>query len=222
MPSAPADLQALSIQDRLSIYLMWEDTSDMETSFIVERSDESETGPWQEIAVLPANATTYTDDGLSDGVTYYYRVKARGTSGDSPYSNVDGDTATALPMPTPTPTPDLSELDGGVVAAFDVVGTVFHAFVTNPDTIDALYRLQRGESTATIPNGTLRPGPGPGMHNLPWSWHLDPDDTHMADFTIELCDGTPAFVEENLEYWLGTVGQYCPWNAELLSIEDYR
>lgn len=131
-------------------------------------------------------------------------------------------TVVACARATPTPSPVPSELEGGVVAAFNVLGMVFHVFVTNPGTIEDLYRLQRGESTATIPNGTLRPGPGPGMHNLPWSWHLDPEDTHMADFTIELCDGTPAFVEEDLEYWLGTVGQYCPWNAKLVSIEDYR
>ena len=126
---------------------------------------------------------------------------------------------TASPSPTPNPG---DELKGGVVATFDVVGFNFRVFVTNPNTIEDLFRLQRWESTANIPNGSLRPGPGAGQHNLPWSWHLDPEDVHMAEFTIELCDGTPAFVEENLDHWLETVGQYCPWSAMLMELEDFR
>ncbi len=31
-----------------------------------------------------------------------------------------------------------------------------------------------------------------------------------------------SFVEENLDSWLDEVGQYCPWSAQLLSVEDYR
>jgi hypothetical protein len=120
-------------------------------------------------------------------------------------------------------TPDLAEeLRGGVVATFQVVNSEFRVFVTNPDTIDELYRLQRGESQANIPNGPLLPGPGPGMHNVPWSWHLDPEQTEMAEISIELCDGTPEFVEEDLQYWLDQVGRYCPWSARLVNITDHR
>jgi hypothetical protein len=114
------------------------------------------------------------------------------------------------------------ELSGGVVADFKVGSFEFSIFVTNPDTIEQLYALQRGESAANIPNGLLLPGPGKGLHNAPWSWHLDPQETEMAEFTIEVCDGTPEFVEEELEYWLGSVKRYCPWNAELVNITDYR
>ena len=119
--------------------------------------------------------------------------------------------------------PDLAgELQGGVLATFTVGTTEFCIFVTNPDTIDELLRLQQGESQANIPNGLLKRGPGKGLHNAPWSWHLDPEKTSMAEFTIEVCDGIPEFVEEDLDYWLNSVGQYCPWSAQLKEIEDYR
>jgi len=119
--------------------------------------------------------------------------------------------------------PDLrAELDGGVVATFQVGNSSFRVFVTNEDAIEQLYSLQRGEISASIPNSPLHRGPGAGMHNAPWSWHLDPEQLELADFTIEVCDGTPEFVEEELEYWLEQVGQYCPWSAELVEIEDYR
>ncbi len=122
-----------------------------------------------------------------------------------------------------TVTPDLeAELEGGVVATFAVGNSRFRIFVTNPETIEELYRLQSGESRANIPNGPLLSGPGAGMHNVPWSWHLDPEQTQMAEITIEVCDGTPDFVEEDLAYWLDQVGQYCPWSAELVDIADHR
>lgn len=115
-----------------------------------------------------------------------------------------------------------AELEGGIVAAFEVQGSLFRVFVTNQETIDSLFALQRGESSSSIPNGPLLAGPGAGLHNAPWSWHLDPEKVTMADFTIEVCDGTPEFVESDLNYWLNTVGQYCPWTAKLVEIEDYR
>ncbi|MFO8175953.1 MAG: hypothetical protein R6T96_16835 [Longimicrobiales bacterium] len=114
-----------------------------------------------------------------------------------------------------------SDLAGGVLASFDVEGEVFRIWVTNPATILQLYDLQAGTSAANIPNGPLRTGPGRGAHNLPWSWHMDPAETEMAENTIEVCDGLPSYVEENLQEWL-SLGRYCPWAAQLLDLEDYR
>jgi hypothetical protein len=44
----------------------------------------------------------------------------------------------------------------------------------------------------------------------------------MAEVTIELCDGRPSMVEENLDYWVDTVRFFCPWGARLLKVEDFR
>ncbi len=35
----------------------------------------------------------------------------------------------------------------------------------------------------------------------------------MADLSIEICDGAPTFVAENLDMWLKQMGQYCPWDS---------
>jgi hypothetical protein len=110
----------------------------------------------------------------------------------------------------------------GVVAIFDVLGEQFRVWVTNEDTIDDLFALQAGESMANIPNGVIHHGPGEFNHNQPWSWHLDPEEIEMAEMTIELCDGTPTFIESEVDYFVETVGQYCPWSAELVEIIDYR
>ena len=58
-------------------------------------------------------------------------------------------------------------------------------------------------------NGAL--GPGNGGYNLTWNWHYT--DFALAEMTIELCDGTPALVEEELDYWLNTVKSFCPWSS---------
>jgi len=114
------------------------------------------------------------------------------------------------------------DLEGGVLATFDVDGEVFRVWVTNPDTIQQLVDLRDGTSTANIPNGRIHYGPGQGNHNDPWSWHLDPEDISMADVTIELCDARPSYVEEQVQEFVEVVGRYCSWGAELVSLEDFR
>lgn len=109
--------------------------------------------------------------------------------------------------------------EGGVLATFDVGGEVFHVIVRNPATIQQLFDLRDGLSAANIPVGTLRTGPGEADHNLPWSWHLDPQEIEMAELAIEACDGTPSIVENDLAGYLA-LGSFCPWAATLVSLEE--
>jgi hypothetical protein len=111
-------------------------------------------------------------------------------------------------------------LAGGILVTFDVVGESYHIFITNQETIAQVFAMQRGESKAKIPSGRLVRGPV--SYNLPWSWHIDSEDIHMAEVTIELCDGTPSQVEANLDYCVNTVKYFCPWSAKIVSIDDYR
>jgi len=121
------------------------------------------------------------------------------------------------PSPTPTPTPSLS---GGIVVTFDVNGETYKIFIKNEETIEQVFAVQRGESQATIPSGKLIKGSV--WYNEPWSWHIDSEDIHMAEVTMELCDGIPSHVEADLNYWVDTVGRFCPWNATIVKIEDFR
>ncbi len=100
-PAAPSSLQANVIQDALGILLTWQDNADNEDSYVVERSTAGANGPWQVVATLAPNSVNHADGGLTDGVTYWYRVAALNSAGAS-YSNVGFGTATDLPMP-PTP-----------------------------------------------------------------------------------------------------------------------
>lgn len=52
---------------------------------------------------------------------------------------------------------------------------------------------------------------GNGGYNYNWSWHYT--SAEFAEMAIELCDGRPSMIEEDLTYWLNTVGSFCPWSG---------
>jgi hypothetical protein len=97
----------------------------------------------------------------------------------------------------------------------DVVGERFTLQATDPGTIQQLIDNYNGKNNFHV-TGTLVKGSG--GFNSPWSWHLDPSSVRMAEISIELCDGTPSFVEKNLDYWLDTVHNYCPWGSKVVAI----
>jgi hypothetical protein len=111
-------------------------------------------------------------------------------------------------------------LSGGILVTFFVEGEEYKIFVENEETIADILAVGRGESQAKIPSGKIIGEPV--FYNEPWSWHIDPMDVHMAEFTIEVCSGLPSHVEDNLDYWVNTVGRFCPWSAEIVEIRDYR
>jgi hypothetical protein len=113
-------------------------------------------------------------------------------------------------------------LRGGVVATFAVGNESFRVWIRNERTIEQVFELQRGTSTAGIPNGKLRTGAGRGDHNAPFSWHLDPDEIEMAGATIEVCDGAPSYIEAHRDEFISQVTRYCPWGARLTGVTDHR
>ena len=56
---------------------------------------------------------------------------------------------------------------------------------------------------------------GNGGHNLDWNWHFLPDRWSFAEVSIELCDGNAVLVSQAVDYWVDTVGQFCPWGARV-------
>jgi hypothetical protein len=103
--------------------------------------------------------------------------------------------------------------DRNPVATFQVVDEQYKIELATPELVEHAQALLAGESVASIPNGiVVRDDPGP---NAPWSWHIDPATLEFADMTIEVCDGLPSYVED------GTVtsDRFCPWSAQIVSID---
>jgi hypothetical protein len=43
-----------------------------------------------------------------------------------------------------------------------------------------------------------------------------------VEVAIELCDGRPSYVEENVGEYVETINRYCPWGAKVSAVADYR
>lgn len=93
----PTDLEAAASEDEAGISLSWRDNSSGETGFKVERRTGS--GSFDEIAEVDEDITSYTDTGLDEETTYYYRVCAYNVAGNSIYSNEAHATTPALEAP---------------------------------------------------------------------------------------------------------------------------
>lgn len=96
-PSAPSGLTATAIS-QTQINLAWTDNANNEDGYKIERSADGSTG-WTQIGTASVNATSYSDTGLSAATTYYYRVRAYNTGGNSSYTS----TANATTQSARTP-----------------------------------------------------------------------------------------------------------------------
>ena len=100
-PAAPSNLAATTIS-LSSIGLTWTDNATNETAYKVE-SATAAAGPWTEIAgTLAAGTTSYSAAGLSTSTTYYFRVRAGNSTGNSAYSGTASATTSAQPVPAPS------------------------------------------------------------------------------------------------------------------------
>ena len=84
-PSAPNWLMASS-NATTGIDLTWNDNSDNEYGFVIERKADGDPD-WTEAGSVGINGTSWSDSGLSCGSHYLYRVQARNAYGVSLYSN---------------------------------------------------------------------------------------------------------------------------------------
>jgi len=97
-PAAPAALAAVAA-GATQVDLTWQDLSDNEDTFELERSSG---GAWSTVTTRGAGAVAHSDTGLIPGTTYSYRVKACNEGGCSPASNEAGATTDQIPPPSPT------------------------------------------------------------------------------------------------------------------------
>ncbi len=84
----------LSTANASQLTLSWNENSDNEEGFKIERSVDG--GSFQQIATVGVNVATYTDDTVEDNQSYTYRLKAFNQFGESGYSN----TASGASRPT--------------------------------------------------------------------------------------------------------------------------
>jgi hypothetical protein len=107
---------------------------------------------------------------------------------------------------------------GGALVTLRACGRSFAVWITNKAFVDEAIQ-RKGAGRGRIPVLTLRDGRDCDSQ---WSWHVDPERASFADFTIELCDGCPSFVESAKAYWINRVKSYCPSTGEVIDVHDWR
>lgn len=85
-PAAPINLNATAGTSSLTATLTWTDHSSDETGFKVERSTDGNI--FTEIAIVPENTSSYTDNTVAAQTFYHYRIYAFNATGSSVFSNI--------------------------------------------------------------------------------------------------------------------------------------
>jgi hypothetical protein len=96
-PNAPSNLVATAVSSS-QIDLTWQDNSDNEQGFKIERKP-IYYDQFIQIATVIKNINNYTDTDLLSGTVYYYRVTAYNKAGDSGHSNLNA-AVTFADLPT--------------------------------------------------------------------------------------------------------------------------
>lgn len=89
LPAAPTNLTGTATQVRLTdqVTLRWQDNSNNETSFTIQRSTSTAFASVV-TATAAANATSYVQQSVPRRTTFYYRIRANNAYGSSTWSNV--------------------------------------------------------------------------------------------------------------------------------------
>lgn len=115
-----------------------------------------------------------------------------------------------------------ASLKGGILVTFEAGGGEFNAWITNPDAIVQIYAVRSGEGISNIPYGKVLAGAGMADHNEPYNWHLDPNEFSMLDQPLATCNSDPIEVEQNLDTYLSNDEYFCPADASVIRVTDYR
>src|SRR6266571_1743419 len=139
VPAAPTNLVATAVSGS-QINLSWTDNSTNETSFKIERKTGSG-GTYSQIATVGTNVTTFSNTSLAAGTTYFYRVRASNSSGNSAYTNE----ASATPVAdTTAPTAPI-----GLTATATSTSTINLSWTASTDNVGVTgYSVERCQGAA--------------------------------------------------------------------------
>ncbi len=116
----------------------------------------------------------------------------------------------------PTPSCDYEVAPGTRFFEFEHTsnGETYYAWTADTAVInDALAELQLPEAERRkFINGPIARNPEGCQLNGDWSWYFVAGEWELVEFAIEVCDGNPDFVEENIDEFI-RIGRYCPWSA---------
>jgi fibronectin type 3 domain-containing protein len=181
-PAAPGNLSAAAINFQ-NVNLTWQDNSNNEDQFLIERSPDGSTG-WTQIGTASANATTFTDSTTLATTTFYYRVRAYNSFSGGSYSAYSNIVSVTTPQAPPVGTGD------GLAAAY---------YLDAPH-LSGTPALTRVDPTIDFDWGNGSPGPGIGtdQFSVRWTGQFKPSTTQTYTFHTISDDGVRLYVNNSL------------------------
>jgi titin len=87
LPNAPTNMQAVAVSPAM-VNVSWTDNADNETSFRLERAPDNAgvAGSFAQVVTTGPDVTTYQNTGLKSGTSYWFRVRAQNTVGNSTFA----------------------------------------------------------------------------------------------------------------------------------------
>jgi alpha-tubulin suppressor-like RCC1 family protein len=140
VPAAPSNLQATAASS-FTINLAWNDASSNEDGFKVYRGADSSTVT-NLVATLGAGTTSYSNTGLAAATTYFYKVTAYNSAGESAASNVANATTNSPPVTVPAAPSNLQ----ATVASSSTINLAWNDASSNEDG----FRVYRGADSSTV------------------------------------------------------------------------
>jgi fibronectin type 3 domain-containing protein len=181
-PAAPGNLTAAAVNFQ-NVNLAWQDNSNNEDQFLIERSLDGSSG-WTQIGTASANATTFTDTTTLATTTFYYRVRAYNSFSGGSYSTYSNVVSVTTPQAPPVGTGD------GLAAQY---------YLDAPH-LSGTPALTRVDPTINFDWGGGSPGPGIGgdQFSVRWTGQFRPATSQTYTFHTISDDGVRLYVNGSL------------------------
>ncbi|MGA2497764.1 MAG: PA14 domain-containing protein, partial [Tepidisphaeraceae bacterium] len=182
-PAAPSNLTATS-PNYQTVNLSWNDNSNNEDEFLIERSPNGSTG-WTQIGASSANVATYSDNTTAGSTAYYYRVRAFNSFQSGSYSTYTNIATVTTPAPPPTGTGD------GLAAAY------FLDTTSGGGHLQGTPALTRTDPTIDFNWNGASPGPGIGGTDFStrWTGSFQAANTETYSFNVTADDGVRLYID---------------------------
>jgi hypothetical protein len=85
----------------------------------------------------------------------------------------------------------------------------FVVYVAKQHEIEEMAREAESEEKRLIVGGIVRRGRAP--YNADWTYTMRPRSIELGEVWVEVCDGSPRYVQRHLNDWVGEM--WCPWSS---------
>ncbi|MFC1890294.1 hypothetical protein ACFL4G_11120 [Thermodesulfobacteriota bacterium] len=101
----------------------------------------------------------------------------------------------------------------GYYGRFVAVDEYFHVWIDSPGGIAHIDEWLAGTPSAETLGIPGAPIELDGAFNPGYSYRLEPESVEFGEVWMEVCDGTPCYVEADPAGWFANPTTWCPWGA---------